>query len=101
MLIMWRGWGILALIVPALFFVAGQALADSVGGSGFWSTHASAQTLTLMVAGAALLWMGRRLNAEYHESQGNAPRRHSLWFVPVEWWGVVLLVAGPMMLLGK
>jgi hypothetical protein len=99
MFIVWRGWGIVTPLVFGAVVVASQVAADTVGGAGYWGAHRAVQALGMAAAGAALVWLGRRMNAEHHGSGGAAPRRHSFWFVPVEWWGAIGGVLGPLAVL--
>jgi hypothetical protein len=96
MFLIWRGWGILAILIPlvalGLGAVIGMAIAPSNGAA------AGVVTAIFGLAGSATVWVvGERLNG--------APGRllvdpatgeklilrstHTLFWVPLQWWAPV------------
>lgn len=80
MLLIWRGWGILGAVVPFALFLGAILLADAL------KLPLAAMGALVLVAGiftTGLLWtLGKRLNAQ-------ARTNHSLFFIPLQWCGVV------------
>jgi hypothetical protein len=92
-MIFWKGWGILALLIGAAGFFGGILLGDAL----FRRTQ-NVQ-VTYLVGAAALLvaatvnWFaGRALNRTRREAGASAFNRHSLFWIPMEWWSVPMLI---------
>jgi len=100
-LIIWRGWGIL---VPVLVFVVGflpLAIADAVLGHARYSEITKPLTFFSLLAAAGAIWVvGRALNGVpgrvLIDPATNQPivlrRRHDLFFIPMQWWAVPLVL---------
>ncbi len=98
MFLIWHGKGI---VVPVLSFgmlLAGQFAVDNLIHPGYWRTH----DWPLVAAGgmtALLLWfLGRIVNSNLDEQWVDQfsglelvyrPPRHSFFFLPIEWAGLV------------
>jgi hypothetical protein len=100
MILVWRGWGIVVVGIAVLWLgvaiVLGEAIhADKAGGAAIFG-------LCLVPAGAMTWFVGRRMNRDATRilldpatgEQVVVRRDHSLFFVPVEWWGPILAVLG-------
>jgi hypothetical protein len=88
-MIFWRGWGILSPFIAIAGFFAGAAF---VGGLGLPRGLANYPIPAgLLVAAVGNWFLGRWLNQSRREAQAGAINRHSLFFVPMEWWSVVML----------
>lgn len=79
MILIWRGWGLLAVVAlfPMLASCAGLATVEPFGLCLF------AVLLSLVVAGAVCVYYGNRWNRPVVE--------HSFYFVPLQVWGWVYL----------
>lgn len=107
-MVIWSGWGILTVLITALVCgtvsVAGAALLATMGYQG-WTGLAFG--LGLLAAAAVNWWVGRRLNGGpgrvlTDQATGQTVvlrRRHSLFFIPMQWWSVPLAIAGALMVL--
>ncbi len=107
-MVIWSGWGILTVLIAALisgtFAVGGVSLFD-MAGLHRWSGLPFG--LGLLAAAAVNWWIGRRLNSTpgrmlTDQATGQTVvlrRRHSLFFIPMQWWSVPLAIAGVLMLL--
>lgn len=111
-MVIWSGWGILTVVIVLL--VGGPitaVLANLAGTKGDAAGYALAVGL---LASAAVNWfVGRRLNARPGRELVDPATgervvlrtRHSLFFVPMQWWSVVLAVVAAValgaMLLGS
>lgn len=84
-IIVWRGYGILAPVVPILGALAGWGL-------GYLGISARLAVCCGVIAGSAVTWrIGRQLNHAATDPQDE----HSLWGIPMEAYafpGVVLAV---------
>ncbi|MDR1449620.1 MAG: hypothetical protein LBI84_05375 [Propionibacteriaceae bacterium] len=144
-MIIWRGWGVLAIFIPAACAAGLAALFGSSGRTGFWTD------VGLTAGGVICYFVGRWLNvtrpdrqlaasladraaelhadadsgvfslgpgyapptslaeahaqadqlasAEYEAWKKNARRRHSLFWVPIQYWGLVLGVGGVLVII--
>ena len=94
-MIIWKGWGILALLIPAVFVGGGDAVLEQIMAAAY---NAPVVQSLLLLASAAAVWVaGRKLN--------NAPVRHlidsetgeiadikpahSLFWIPMQWFAVL------------
>ncbi len=107
-MVIWSGWGILTVLITALVYgtvsAAGAALPGTTGQQG-WTDLAFG--LGLLAAAAVNWWVGRRLNGGpgrvlTDQATGQTVilrRRHSLFFIPMQWWSVPLAIAGVLVML--
>ena len=87
MIIIWRGWGILALFVLFVPLVT------------FGGVHDFNQWLALPVAGLALGGCGG--GCWVYGRKWNQPlTQHSLYFIPLEYWGILFMLVGALLSLG-
>lgn len=90
-MIIWRGWGILAAILPL-------ALAGILAGAGGTSQSMKGWPNGLVFLGSAIaVWpLGRYLNRPRPWRSGEpaspGPTNHSLFFIPMEYFGPVYAV---------
>ncbi len=101
-MIIWRGWGILVVIVAALAVVGTQLATTALFGAETYARH-NAWLFPLGLALAApIVWLlGRRLNGRGGRTLVDPAtgrrvvvrRDHSLFFIRMEYWAIVLLLA--------
>ena len=99
MLVVWRGFG---WLVPVLVFAAlilSQLSVDAVYGEGFYTANTWPKQVAFVVAAFSIGFLGFFLNHKWRqilideetgEAVGKAPA-HSLFFIPVEYWAVIVL----------
>jgi len=98
-MIIWRGWGILTVVILALaggltVAAAGKAIEAAGGNVGY------AVVLGLLVAAAVNWVVGRRLNGRPARElvdvrtgeRVTLRASHALFFVPMQWWSVLMLL---------
>lgn len=108
-MIVWKGWGILVVPLAAICIGPLVGLAETLIGPG---TGAIGAAVGLVLAGVLTYLLGTYLNKPvpgYHPQTGQPVmyrNGHSLFFVPVQFWGfimlagsVVALVAGALALM--
>jgi hypothetical protein len=82
----WKGLGFLTFLLAIagmagfFFFEHGSRGAGLSAGAG------------LAVAAVANWYIGRALNKPLREAKANVFRRHSLYFIAMEWWSVPMLL---------
>ena len=95
-MVVWTGYGFLSGLIPTLVFMA-TALA--VGRE----LHATIGSVVASVVSAALVWIvGRRLNTlpgrELVDPKTGERlvlrRRHTMFWIPMEWWSLACLLVG-------
>jgi hypothetical protein len=88
--LIWRGWGILVALLALFALIATELIVDGLYGPGTYGAHAGRYAPLGLLPVALVLWpLGRRLN----RSRGEALRlrsQHSLFFVRMEYWAVIL-----------
>jgi hypothetical protein len=98
-MIIWKGWGILVLLIPAVLVAGGDAVLQDVMGENYNSPVMKA--LLLLVSAAAVWVAGRKLNSapvknlidpETGEVVGIKPV-HSLFWIPMQWYAVLWMIA--------
>lgn len=89
-MLIWRGWGILSPIIAAapVVVVNGSKMGNIVAGVG-------------LVLAALLNWfLGQWFNRPLREADFDFGRRHSFFWIPMEWWSVAMLFFSAVNLLG-
>ncbi|MEY9213317.1 hypothetical protein NI17_001370 [Thermobifida halotolerans] len=99
-MIIWRGWGILVVLMAAIPAVLGAVSVQALLGEAMAPLGAG---IGLVVGGVASFLVGQRLNAPvqgYHPATGQPvlyKNRHTLFFIPMQYCGVLLLVLGAVL----
>jgi len=98
--VIWQRWGIVVLGFAVLGLALGVLLAEALHIEG----RASAIPLGIgLLAAGALTWFaGKRMNRDTSRELVDPAtgqtvvvrNRHTMFFVPVEWWAPVFIVAG-------
>jgi len=108
-MVVWQGLGILVPFVVIVTMAAVQGLADLVMGGGFYSHHAATQVTAALLAAVLVTALGLYLRGKggrvvIDKETGREivlRRRHTLFFIPIEYWGLVVLVLGAFVTFGK
>ncbi len=96
-MLIWQGRGILLVPFAILASLAGYWIAEDIG------------TGVALIVGAVPTWLvGRRWNSEpervlVDQATGDQVvfrKRHSLFFLPMQWWAVPLVVMGISFMFG-
>ncbi len=90
-MIIWRGWGILVPVVLLLGLATVQLIVDRLFGDGFYTQTKSVQSMAIIGISVAIGLCGFSMNRG--RSYGE---RHSFFFIPVEYWGII----APIILFG-
>jgi hypothetical protein len=98
--IVWSGYGFLVAVVVFGFSLAANFITNSATGSGkYWDAHKWPFAVSLLMAGVTCLLVGgifRNKNARIlidPETGENVVLRvsHTFFFVPMIWWGPILI----------
>lgn len=106
-MIIWKGWGILTVLIFILCVAAGWLAGAYIGFfSGAEPDMTSFYRLYGLSAGLAIAaplnwFLGRSLNRARREAGSGALNRHSLFFIPMEHWSFVFLGASVYLIAGR
>lgn len=95
-MLIWRGLGILVVLIPFLFGLLVQFLVDKIWDVGTFAAHPTIAATILLISGAIIFFLGRHVNRRIPPSDGNPFGRekgddqHSLFLIPMEYWSVLL-----------
>ena len=98
----WRGWGILVLLIVFLISLAGNLLCDLLAGKGYWELHSWPFASALLVAGG-LIWAvdsylskkpERTLVDEKTGQRVTLVHKSDFFFIRMRWWGLISAAAG-------
>jgi hypothetical protein len=109
-MIIWRGWGVLALIIMALIGVAMEGILEVTAGlphgiKQYRVEHPWVELVSFGLSAIACWFAGTALerrelkNAQIvtDKETGQDIRligRHDLFWIPVKWWSVIWVIAG-------
>lgn len=99
-MIIWKGYGILNIVIPAILVFAVSSLLSAFGLESIDDRLPMA--FVFIVSGVIIWYLGKALNAKSNrvyvdEETGERFRAgtgHSLFFIPMHYWGPIGLVAG-------
>jgi hypothetical protein len=99
-MIIWRGWGVLVAVFAFGAALAAELIVESTTGDDqYFQREAWPLALALVAAGVLTWLVGRKLNAGAARTvidkatgrELTIDRSHTFFFVPMHYWGVVLL----------
>lgn len=90
MIFIWHRWGILAPLIPLPVLALTQLLVDSIVGKGYYLATAWPKVVAILFAAATVSLVGYALNRRHAELN----QKHRFFWLPVEYWGAVILVFG-------
>ena len=101
-MLIWQGLGFLVPVILMAVTAAAQWLTDSWLGGGYYDGHGVPQLFATALAAALvtaiglyLRGRGQRLVVDKQTGQDLVlRRRHTLFFIPMEFWGPILLAVG-------
>jgi len=83
----YRGWGILALLIPVCFLLAGISLYGVDG-----NLSLEVFLYSLLASGPVVYFLGIWLNRK---------SRHDMWFISMQYWGIIWAVIAVVILIIK
>lgn len=104
-MIIWRGWGFLVAVFAFGASLAMEFVTESMtGDDGFYQEHAWPLALAFIVAGVVIWFVGKNLHARgarvvIDKATGQELTiggSHTFFFVPMHYWGVVLIALAPL-----
>lgn len=100
-IVLWQGFGFLAFLVPFLV-----ALVFNLALGPYWDTHRWPFFVAMLVAAPVVWFLGRFLNNRPGRAlldpktgqQVTLRKRHSLFWIPMQYWGIAWLGLGVLSL---
>ncbi len=105
----WRGYGIIGILIPILLAVVSQTVLDHVYWAGYAEVHGNAiLAVAMMVSAPLVFFIGRKLNGApprwVIDAQTGEPialvNKHSIFWIPLEWFALALVALGGAQMLG-
>jgi FtsH-binding integral membrane protein len=103
-MIIWSGWGVLVAIIVFVSSLIMEILVESIqGSSSFYQQQNWPMTLALVISGVICWFLGKQLNKpsdrvlldkETGEEVKLSGARHKLFFIKMEYWGLILIIIG-------
>jgi hypothetical protein len=105
-LIIWQGLGFLAAIIPVLIAVLFEMIFDGKFGKGYTDQHHWIWGVSMLIS-AAVLWFlgtkladpGRQLIDPKTDQVVMLRKKHTLFWIPMQYFGIILGIAGIVRLL--
>jgi hypothetical protein len=103
MILVWRGWGLLCILIPGGLIVA----AEAVAGERLFQQYTNLFWAVVLLISAGILWLvGQRLNRTPGRvlvdpqtgEQVVLRKTHSFFFVRMEYWAIAFAVCGAVVL---
>jgi hypothetical protein len=100
-LIIWQGLGFLAAIIPVLIAVLFEMIFDGKFGKGYTDRHHWIWGVSMLIS-AAVLWflgtkltdLGRQLIDPQTGQVVTLRKKHTLFWIPMQYFGIILALAG-------
>lgn len=100
MIVCWTGWGILAILIWAASLSFTQFTVDRLHHQGYFTANAWPKFLATLLGGPVLWVLGRAMNGSPKSVERQAHgARHTLFGVPMEYWGPIFLGVGVSLVL--
>lgn len=106
----WKRWGILVVVIGFGLLVVTELVVDAVWGEGTYAAHSDLWAgAGFVLGGAVISAVGLRLNRWARTEEGpwlpisQLPyrERHTFFWLPMEYWGVLLVMVGLIMVVGE
>ena len=102
----WRGWGILVVIIVFVCSMCMNMAMLSLRGKGYWEAHAWPFACALIIAAALIFLLdrycfntpARTLVDEATGQRVAFKARHDFFFIPMKWWSVILCAIAALLL---
>jgi len=106
MLFIWRGLGILSVVVPFGVALAGELSVDGIMGKGYYSSHTEIPAFSLAIGGQLVWLIGRYANSKERRFRtlpdtGQTVRvqsTHTFFWIPMEWMAIPIVAFAGFML---
>ena len=98
-MIIWKGWGILALIIPLVFSWTANFVIDSMYGVGTYKNSTWAMPLIIGLTSFPVAIIGHKVNNEpgrilidpSNNEKVEIKTVHSMFWIPLQYWAFVII----------
>ncbi len=98
-MLIWKGWGILALMIPLVFSWTANYVLDSIYGAGFYQGSTWAMPLVISLAALPIAIIGHKLNKKpgrilidpENNEQVELKTVHTMFLIPLQYWSVIIV----------
>jgi len=98
-MIVWKGWGLLALIIPLFFSLLAGSVFDAIYGESFYKNSEWAMPMILSLSSVLLYFMGIKLNNKpgrilidpENNEQIELKTRHTMFWIPIQYWAFIVV----------
>jgi uncharacterized integral membrane protein len=102
MFFIWKGWGVLALIIPIFFIFIVQFVTNFIFGQDFYQHSDWTLSLVLILSAVSAYFIGIKLNSKpprvlIDKESGDEiefKQTHSMFWIPLEYWGFIMFGLG-------
>jgi hypothetical protein len=100
MFIIWRGWGVLVVIIPIVFLLLGQLAIDAVYGDGFYKAQSSwFAPLMFILSSPLIYYIGYKLNDKNEKilidpetnEEVILKKSNDLFWIPMQYWAFIVV----------
>lgn len=108
-MIIWKGLGIIAVILPIIFMFIIQLITNMLFGDGFYKDASWTLSLALFLSAISVYLIGIKLNNKIGQividketgQEIELKNTHSLFWIPLQYWGFILFGIGAFVLISK
>ena len=108
-MIIWQGLGFLAAVIPFVVLVLTQLGVDAIAGEGYYTVNDWTHLLAVLIAAPMVGGFGYYLNRQPGKvlidpetnQKVELKRRHTLFWIPMEYWSIVILALGLVMMFAR
>ena len=99
MFLIWRGWGILAFLIPFVFLILAQLGLDLIYSQNYYTLHSSEiAPLALLLSTPLIYFIGNKLNNKpgklLIDPETNEEvilkEKHDLFWIPLQYWSFII-----------
>lgn len=98
-MVVWKGWGIMALMIPLAISLATGSTVDFFHGENFYRNSTWVMPLVLGISSVAVFLFGRKVNNkpgrividQETNERIELKTTHSMFWIPLQYWGFIIL----------
>ena len=98
-MVVWKGWGILGLLIPFIFSLSVGSAVDALLGANMYKNSEWAMPLVLALSAVAVYFVGNTLNKKpgkividpENNEKIELKKVHSMFWIPLQYWAVIIV----------
>ncbi|MDD3598331.1 hypothetical protein [Sulfuricurvum sp.] len=108
-MIIWKGWGILAVLILLVCSVLVELASDAMFGAGFYKSSAMAMPLAFVLSAGIVYIVGVKLNNRpgkilidpENNQETELKTTHSMFWIPMQYWSFIFVALALWMYLSN